>query len=135
MVALVLAVSWPLHRLVVAAMGSPGGPTSLPARAARYAQAELEYLRSLDYARFRTPSQCMLDAPPPLPTVRVLPEQADVGEPVPEPPLQRAEVRIEDEPVEGGPRDGCGPRRVQVVVYGPDPHRPLARAVLLRVKR
>lgn len=135
LVALVLALSWPLHRLVLSAGGPAGPPGSLNLRAARYAQAELEYLRSLGYAKFRDPATCRVDGPPPFPLVRVLPDEAEPGEPLPPPPLRRAEVRVEDEPVLGVAPDGCGPRRVSVVVYADDSGRPAARGEMLRVRR
>lgn len=136
LVALVLALSWPLHSLVLSATGpSSTWPGSLRAQAARYVQAELEYLRSFGYARFRDPAACATGGPPPFPAVRVLPEDAEPGEPLPPPPLRRSEVRVDDEPVLGAAPRGCGPRRVSVRVYGDDPDRPLARGELLRVLR
>jgi len=136
LVALVMVVAWPVHRLVISATGPSGtGPTALRTGAVRYVQAELEYLRSLSYARLRDPARCALDGPVPFPPVRWLPEQAEPGEPRPPAPLERAEVRVLDEPVTGAAPDGCEPRRVSVLVYGQDPDRPLARGELLRVKR
>ncbi|MDR7606463.1 MAG: hypothetical protein QN116_04390 [Armatimonadota bacterium] len=136
LVALVMVVAWPVHRLVLSAAGpSATGPTAVRTRAIRYVQAELEYLRSLSYDRFRDPVRCRLDESVPFPPLRWLPEQAEPGEPRPPAPLERAEIRVQDEPVTGVAADGCEPRRVSVLVYGQDPDRPLARGELLRVKR
>ncbi len=135
LVAVVMVMVWPVHRLVASAAEGGGGWSGVRLPALRYVQAEVEYLRSLSYARFRDPATCDLDGPAPFPAVRVLPEGAEPGEPALPPPLQRAEVRIADEPALGPAADGCGPRRVSVVVYGPDPQRPVGRGELLRVRR
>ncbi|MCS7236427.1 MAG: hypothetical protein RMM30_10705 [Armatimonadota bacterium] len=133
LVALVMAMTWPAYRLVLSSTEpSGGGAFTVRSRAVRYVQAELEYLRSLSYLRFRDPTRCAPQAPPPFPPLRVLPAEAEHGEPLPGPPLRRAEVRVEDEPVAGPPPGGCGLRRVTVLVYG-DGVQPLARGVLLRV--
>lgn len=134
LVALVAVVAWPVHRLVISATDG-GGSSGVRLQAARYVQAELEYLRSLHYARFRDAARCNLDGPAPFPPVRLLPEGAEPGEPELPLPLRRAEVRIGDEPTLGAAPEGCGPRRVSVVVYGPDPQQPLGRGELLRVRR
>lgn len=133
LVALVTVMAWPVHRLVISATQG-GGSSSVRLRAARYVQAELEYLRSLNYARFRDAARCDVDGPTPFPAVRLLPEGAEPGEPELPPPLGVAEVRIADEPALGAAPDGCGPRRVSVVVYGPDPQEPVGRGELLRVR-
>lgn len=136
LVALVVVTTWPLYRLLLSAT-EPGahGASAVRARAVHYVQAELEYLRTLSYLRVRDPVRCAPQEPAPLAPVRVLPQGAQPGEPVPEAPLRQAEVRIEDEPVVGAVPDGCGPRRLTVLVYGDDVSRPLARGVALRVAR
>ena len=136
LVALVTVMAWPVHRLVTSATEAGGGsPSSLRVRAVRYVQAELEYLRSLGYLRFRDPVRCAADGPVPFPAVRVLPQEAEPGEPELPPPVQRAEVWIADEPAAGAAPGGCGLRRVSVVAYGRDPERPVARGELLRAPR
>ncbi len=135
LVALAMTLVWPLYRLVASvAEGNGSTGSSIRLRAARYVQAELEYLRSLDYARFRDPATCDVAGPPPFPPVRVLPADLEPGEPSPPAPLGRAEVRVREEPVLGPVPDGCGPRWVWVAVYGPGGDQPLAQGGMLRVR-
>lgn len=133
--ALLLGALWPVQRIVGAAFQEGSLSAVARARATRFVQAELEYLRSFDYARFRDPARCVLPAPSPFPAVRTLPEDRESGEPDLPAPLVRAEVRIEDETYTGEVPDGCRPRRVWVLVYTARFDEPLARGALLRTRR
>ncbi len=130
-----LSALWPIQRILMAASQDESLSVAVRTRAMRFVQAELEYLRSLEYGRFRDPSRCALAGPAPFPPVRSLPEGREPDEPVLPVFLARAEIRIEDETYAGEPRDGCGPRRVWVVVYHPRSAEPLVRGALLRVRR
>lgn len=134
-VAVVLGTLWPAQRFLVAASGEGSRSVAARARAVRFVQAELEYLRSFGYARFRDAQRCTLPGPPPWPPVRILPEGREPGEPELPAPLVRAEVRIEDEAYVGELPEGCEPRRVWVLVYGGRSGEPVAWGALLRARR
>ncbi|MDR7615054.1 MAG: hypothetical protein QN206_09575 [Armatimonadota bacterium] len=140
---LALLAMLPLVRLGASALASgpdPGipGPARLRTLAARYLEAELEYLRSWGYAHFRS-ADCGIPGPAPLPERRRIPGSYLPGEP----PLPRefatAEVEIEPESVLGPAPEGCGPRRITVRVYRTEEDaargRAFARAALLRARR
>ncbi len=133
----------PLVRLGTAALASAPdasvpGPARLRTLAARYLEAELEYLRSWDYAWFRS-AACRMPGPDPVPERRRVPE-AYLEE---EPHLPRgffaAEIEVGDEPVLGTPPEGCGLRRVTVRLYRTEADvegkRAFAQGVLLRAPR
>ncbi len=134
----------PLVRLSTSALAviptaSAPGPARLRTLATRYLEAELEYLRSFPYARFRS-SRCPMSGPPPLPELRRIPgDDLLDGEPRLPEEFFAAEIEVADEPVGGAVPDGCGPRRVVVRLYrtaeDAESGNPFAQAVLLRARR
>lgn len=114
------------------------GPARLRTLAVRYLEAEVEYLRSWSYARFRS-AACGVSGPPPLPERRRIPDSYLPEEPLLPREFAAAEVAIEDEPVLGPAPHGCGPRRIAVRLYRTREDavegRAFARAVLLRARR
>ncbi|MDR5708464.1 MAG: hypothetical protein QN172_07720 [Armatimonadota bacterium] len=133
----------PLIRMGASALASGPdsvvpGPARLRTLAARYLEAELEYLRSWSYARLRS-VDCGVSGPPPLAELRRIPGSYLPGEPLLPQEFAVAEIEIEDEPVLGPAPDGCGPRRIAVRLYRTAEDaangRTFARAVLLRARR
>ncbi len=102
--------------LAVVPTASAPGPARLRTLATRYLEAELEYLRSLGYVRFRS-SRCRMSGPPPLSELRRVPGDDLDGEPRLPREFFAAEVEVADEPVAGSVPDGCGPRRIVVRLY------------------
>lgn len=138
-----LLATLPLLRLAASALASGPdsgipGPARLRTLAARYLEAEVEYLRSWGYAHFRS-ADCGIPGPAPLPERRRVPESYLPGEPLLPREFAAAEVEIEAESVLGPAPEGCGPRRVTVRVYRTEGDaasgRAFARAVLLRARR